>query len=152
MPENRRAVAVALAVALLPAVTSADGDSDDRVASCCAGRVGAYRNYTIQVLASCSRWVQVRYRESISIVDLQKLHDCVEKGLLESRTQLDAALRGLRGKAAREALRAYQLSFESALNGVEPTVEEQAAAYDQRQISLRHLLAHAWTRYELEES
>jgi hypothetical protein len=151
MRENRRALAVALAFALLPVASSADGEPDDPPQPCCSPPVDGYRNFTRQVLARCSRWVHVRYRESVSIVDAEKLHACVEHGLSDSRVQLDAALRVVRRRAAREALRAYQVSFESALAGIEPTVEEGAAAYDQRQISLRHLLAHAWTRYELEE-
>ena len=152
MRENRRAVAVALAFALLPVASFADGEPDERLHPCCGARVHGYRNFTRQVLASCSRWVQVRYRESISIVDADKLNGCIAAGLQESRAQLEAALRNVRRKSAREALRSYQLSFESALAGVEPTRDEPAAAYDQRQSSLRHLLAHAWTRYELEES
>ena len=152
MRQNRRAVAAALACALLPLVSWADGEPDDRPLPCCGARVHGYRNFTRQVLASCSRWVQVRYRESISIVDADKLNGCIASGLHESRILLEAALADVRGKAARDALRSYQLSFETALAGVEPTREEPAAAYDQRQGSLRHLLAHAWTRYELEES
>jgi hypothetical protein len=151
MRENRRAVAVALAFAWLPLVSFADGETDDRLPPCCGARVHGYRNFTRQVLASCSRWVEVRYRESISIVNAEKLSACIATGLQDSRLQLEAALRGVRRKAARDALRSYQLSFESALAGVEPTRDEPAAAYDQRQSSLRHLLAHAWTRYELEE-
>lgn len=152
MREHRRAVAAALAFALLPIVSFADGAPQERQSSCCGPHVHGYRNYTRQVLASCSRWVQVRYRESISIVDGDRLNACIASGLQESRMQLEAALRTVHRKSAREALRAYQLSFESALAGVEPTRDEPAAAYDQRQSSLRHLLAHAWTRYELEES
>lgn len=152
MRETRRAVAVALAFALLPVRSFADGEPDERQATCCGMHVAAYRNYTQQVLASCSRWVHVRYRESISIVNSEKLRGCIEAGMQDSRLQVEAVLRGIRRKSAREALRAYQSTFESALVGIEPTHEEPAAAYDQRQISLRHLLAHAWTRYELEES
>ncbi|HET8747637.1 MAG TPA: hypothetical protein VFM98_18710 [Ramlibacter sp.] len=151
MPENRRAVAVALATALLPLATRSQGEPDDHPARCCAGQVDTYRNYTLQALAGCSRWVEVRYRESISIVDGQKLRGCIDNGTVQSRKLLQTALRGVRRKGAREALRSYQSAFEGALAGVEPTVDEAAAAYDQRQISLRHLLAHAWTRYELEE-
>ena len=151
MRKTRRAVVAALAFAL-PVVAFADGEPDERPHPCCGPRVHGYRNYTRQVLASCSRWVQVRYRESISIVDAEKLNACIANGLRESRAQLEAALADVRGKPARHALRSYQLSFESALAGIEPTREEGAAAYDQRQSSLRHLLAHAWTRYELEES
>jgi hypothetical protein len=114
--------------------------------------VDAYRNFTRQVLASCSRWVDVRYRESISVVNADKLSACISTGLQDSRLQLEAALRGVHKKGARSALQSYQLSFESALAGVEPTRDEPASAYDQRQSSLRHLLAHAWTRFELEES
>jgi hypothetical protein len=151
MRENRRVVAAALACALLPGVSLADGESEERLQSCCGAHVHGYRNFTHQVLASCSRWVEVRYRESISIVNAEKLNACIAGGLRDSRLQLESAVHGVRKKAAREALRSYQLSFESALAGVEPTREEAAAAYDQRQSSLRHLLEHAWTRFELEE-
>ncbi|GAB3647723.1 hypothetical protein [Ramlibacter alkalitolerans] len=152
MRENRRAVAAALALACLPFVSLADEASDGRLQPCCNARVDAYRNFTRQLLANCSRWVEVRYRESISIVNAQKLSGCIATGMQDSRLQLEAALRGVRRKAARSALRSYQISFESALAGVAPTTDEPAAAYDQRQSSLRHQLAHAWTRFELEES
>jgi hypothetical protein len=153
MRENRRALAVAIAVAaFLPVAGLAELVAGDAVQPCCSPRVDAYRNFTRQVLARCSRWVEVRYRESISVVNADRLNACIDAGMRDSRQQLEAAVRGVRRKAAREALRAYQSSFESALAGVEPTQEEAAAAYDQRQISLRHLLAHAWTRYELEET
>jgi hypothetical protein len=151
MRENRRALTVALALAFLPVASSADGEPDAPPQPCCNPRVDSYRNFTRQVLDRCSQWVQVRYRESISIVDVAKLHACIAHGVRDSRAQHDAALRVIRRRAAREALYAYQTSFESALEGVEPTPDEGAAAYDQRQISLHHLLAHAWTRYELEE-
>ena len=151
MRENRRVVAAALALALLPVVSFADSEPDERLQSCCDSRVHGYRNFTRQVLASCSRWVEVRYRESISIVNADKLNACIAGGLRDSRVQLELALHGVRRRAGREALRSYQLSFESALAGVEPTRDEAAAAYDQRQSSLMHLLAHAWTRFELEE-
>jgi hypothetical protein len=152
MRENRRAVAAALALAWLPNFSFAGGEPHERMSSCCGAHVHGYRNFTRQVLASCSRWVEVRYRESISIVDGDRLNACIAAGLQESRQQLETALHTVRRKSAREALRSYQLTFESALAGVEPTRDEPAAAYDQRQSSLRHLLAHAWTRYELEES
>ena len=152
MREQRRAVVAALACALLPRFSFAGGGPHDRIGPCCGPHVHGYRNYTRQVLASCSRWVQVRYRESISIVDGDRLNACIAAGLQESRTQLETALQSVRRAGAREALRNYQFVFESALAGVEPTRDEAAAAYDQRQSSLRHLLAHAWTRYELEES
>ena len=151
MPGNRRAVAVALAFAALPVPSIASNEAGERRDPCCGPRVHGYRNFTRQVLASCSRWVQVRYRESISVVDAGKLDGCIEAGRRESREQLDAALRTIERRKAREALWSYQLSFEAALAGVAPTRDEPAAAYDQRQSSLRHLLAHAWTRYELEE-
>lgn len=150
MHENRRTVAVALACALLPPTSFADGQ-DEALKPCCGRRVDGYRNFTQQVLARCSHWVRVRYRDSVSIVNAEKLRSCIDGGLRNSRTELDAALDGVHRKKAREALRAYQAVFESALTGIAPTLDEAAAAYDQRQISLRHLLAHAWTRYELEE-
>lgn len=152
MQENRRAVMAALACALLPFSSFAGGEAAERIHPCCAVQVHGYRNFTRQVLAACSRWVEVRYRESISIVDADKLDACIATGRRDSRVQFETALQGVRRKNAREALRLYQLSFESALAGVEPTRDEPAAAYDQRQSSLRHLLAHAWTRFELEES
>jgi hypothetical protein len=152
MRENRRALAVAIAFAFLPGVGFASAPADDALQPCCSPRVDGYRNFTRQVLAKCSRWVEVRYRESISIVDADRLDACIVAGTRDSRAQLEAALRTVRRTAARQALRAYQSSFENALTGVEPTPAEPAAAYDQRQIALRHLLAHAWTRYELEET
>jgi len=152
MREDRRAVTAALALALLPAFSIAGSAPSGGPSPCCGPHVHAYRNFTRQVLASCSRWVQVRYRESISIVDGERLEACIAAGRQESRIQPEAALRSVQKTAAREALRSYQLVFENALAGIEPTRAEPAAAYDQRQSSLRHLLAHAWTRYELEES
>lgn len=152
MRENsRRTVAVALACAFLPLAGRADGMAEEDRKPCCAQAVDSYRNYTRQVLANCSRWVEVRYRLSISVVDSTRLQGCIAAGTRDSRERLATALRDVPRRPAREALRAYQATFESALTGVEPTVDEPPAAYDQRQISLRHLLAHAWTRYELEE-
>ena len=71
-----------------------------------------------------------------------------------------AILRGMRWVGAAVFLLALLLAWllptrrihrMAALAGVEPSLEEPVAAYEQRQSSLRHSLAHAWTRYELAE-
>jgi len=151
MREGRRALVIVVACAFVPRLAFAGGEPEDSQVPCCGGRIDGYRNHTMQTLAHCSRAVRVQYRESISIVDADKLRGCITTGMRDSRSELETALHSVRRKLAREALRGYQASFENALTGIEPTHEEAAAAYDQRQISLRHLLAHAWTRYELEE-
>ena len=150
MPENRRAAAIALAFAFLPAPGRADGAADD-LPVCCNVMVDSYRNYTRQALDRCRRSVRLRPRESVETDDSAKLRNCIAAGARESRARLTPALRALRTREAREALRHYHDIFENALAGVEPTLEEPVAAYEQRQSSLRHSLAHAWTRFELEE-
>jgi len=150
MPRNRRAAAIALLVAFLPATSRGDA-APPEVPACCGGKVDTYRNYTRQALDSCRRAVQLRPRESVEAEDITKLRACIAGGTRESRNRLDAALRALRSKQARDALRRYQDVFEASLGGVEPTLDEPVAAYEQRQSSLRHSLAHAWTRYELAE-
>ena len=150
MPENRRAAAIAVALAFLPATGIADGRPDD-LPVCCLPRVDSFRNFTRQALDRCNRLVRLRPRESVATDDAGKLRNCIAAGTRDSRTRLDAALRSLPGKPARDALKYYPGIFETALAGVEPTPDEPVAAYEQRQSSLRHSLAHAWTRFELVE-
>jgi hypothetical protein len=156
MPDKRHAAAIALAFALLPAAGSADradsGDSAaDDAAACCGARIVSYRNYTQQVIASCRRTVRLRPRESVATEDPHKLRNCIASGTRDSRERLESVLRALRHRPARDALKHYQDMVETALAGIEPTPDEPTAAYEQRQSSLRHWVAHAWQRFELRE-
>lgn len=146
---NRRALAIAIAATLLPAL--AQGDAPDDAPFCCGAPVDTYRNVTRRTLARCRAGVRLRPRESVSAGDLSKLRGCIAAGLRETRLRLEKALPGVRHAPARTALRAYQAIFESALTGVEPTPDEPVAAYEQRQSSLRHAMAHAWARFEVAE-
>jgi hypothetical protein len=147
--KKRRALTIALAAAFVPAF--AQGDAPDDAPFCCGAPVDSYRNLTRQTLARCQRGVRLRPRESVNATDLAKLRGCIAAGTRETRLRLERALPVVRQPPARIALRAYQAMFESALAGVEPTLDEPVAAYEQRQSSLRHAMAHAWARFEVAE-
>lgn len=151
MHENkRRALAVAIAAVFLPAFAQGDAAPDDGPI-CCSAPVDSYRNFTRQALARCQRGVRLRPRESVSAHDLSNLRACIAAATRDTRLRLEQALPSVRHGPARAALRAYQAIYESALAGVEPTPAEPVAAYEQRQSSLRHAMAHAWSRFEVAE-
>lgn len=146
---KRRALAIVILATLLPAF--AQGDAPEDAPFCCGAPVDTYRNVTRRTLARCRSGVRLRPRESVSAGDQAKLRACIAAGMRETRMRLEKALASLRQAPARTALRAYQAIFESALTGLEPTPDEPVAAYEQRQSSLRHAMAHAWARFELAE-
>lgn len=150
MRANRRAFAAALAVALFPSAAFTDGDPDEPPHQ--GGRVDGYRNFTQQALAVCGSLIRVKPRDTSPVqADMVRLRDCITIRLHEGRLLFESSMRGLRKKSVREALKAYHGVFETALNALMPVPDELPAAYEQRQTSMRHVLAHAWTRFELEE-
>lgn len=151
MPDNqRRALAIAVAAFFVPAFAQGDAAPRDAPA-CCGTSVDSYRNLTRQALARCQRGVRLRPRESVRTEDETKLRACIAAAIRDTRLRLAEALPGVRQPSARTALRAYQSISESALAGVAPLRDEPVAAYEQRQSSLRHAMAHAWARFEVAE-
>jgi hypothetical protein len=151
MHENkRRALAIAVAGFFLPAFSQGDAAPEDGPA-CCGTGVDGYRNLTRKALARCQRGVRLRPRESVTTEDRAKLRACITAAIHETRLRLAQALPEVPQPPARMALRAYQAIYESAVAGVEPTRDEPVAAYEQRQSSLRHAMAHAWARFEVAE-
>ena len=150
MRANRRTFATALAVALFPPAAFTDGDPDEPPHP--GAKVDGYRNFTQQALGICSSLIHVKPRETTPVhADLVRLRDCITTRLHEGRLLFESSMRGLRKKSVREALKDYHGVFETALNALMPVPDELPAAYEQRQTSMRHVLAHAWTRFELEE-
>jgi hypothetical protein len=111
-------------------------------------QVDYYRNVTQQELVSCGESVQASLKRKAS---WDREGNCIVIGQQLCRTDFEAALRELRKPAARAALRAYHYAFVTALNGIAPQKNEPRDGYERRQQELQHLLAHAWTRFELAE-
>ncbi len=112
--------------------------------------VDDYRNLTQQELASCGASIQAALKQTLWLDRSEP--GCIAIGQRVCRTDFEEALQVLRKPDAREALRAYHHAFMTALDGIAPREGEPApACYERRQRELKHLMAHAWTRFELAE-
>jgi hypothetical protein len=132
-------------------------------ASCVAAQPGArlariarpldaYRHDTQQALIACSDAVvegRMRVRASMQT---RASRDCILKASAETTASFEAALRPLASTAAVQALHDYHAAFLLALGGILPQDSEGIDAYEQRQDTLFHRLAHAWSRVELTEA
>lgn len=137
--------ALAAIVLLAPAVA---GDLSPH-AFVTASPVDTYRHLTQQEVVACGdavhrAWSQSRFAE-------EGERGCIAAGRHVCHATFAAALRAVRKPDAREALKAYHSAFVAALDGVAPLRGEARDGYERRQQWLSHVMAHAWTRFELAE-
>ena len=114
-----------------------------------ASPIDTYRSLTQQEVVACGEAVHRAWTQS-------RTADAGDRGCIAAARHVchatfDAALRVVRKPDAREALQAYHFAFVTALDGIAPLKGEARDGYERRQRWLSHVMAHAWTRFELAE-
>lgn len=80
----------------------------------------------------------------------QDVSTCIEKSERSARERLAAALTTVPGDEGKKALKAYHVTYVTALRGIDPGPGERQLSYDKRQQSLREKMTAAWAAFELE--
>jgi hypothetical protein len=76
---------------------------------------------------------------------------CIEDGKKDAKQNLESALKSLKKPKAKEALKSYHVAFVTAIDGINPGMDERKISYEQRQQSLDGKLTEAWARFEVEQ-
>lgn len=109
-----------------------------------------YRTVTQVLLARCSLMHRVIADGLVSASDERGNYaDCISKGVIESKATLQPALATLKTESAKEALKAYHVAFITALEGINPGLDERRISYEQRQQALSDKVTEAWTRFDI---
>jgi len=118
-----------------------------------AGPVVEYRSATQYALLTCSASLRLHLlQERLGPRDEHgDYRACVMREKAETRRQLDVAMRTLKRTAAREALKTYHVAFATAMDGIDPGINERKVDYERRQLELKGSVAQAWARFELEQ-
>jgi len=111
-----------------------------------------YRSTTQHALLACGSPFSSRKGWMGEANALRDYRSCVLRARVAVAVKFDAAIRTLAAGECVAALRRYDVAFGKALLGIEPQPDENALAYEQRQVFLFHNLAHAWGRFEVAES
>ena len=83
-------------------------------------------------------------------VAMAQLSKCVGQGKSAAGKNLNAALRTVKKPAAQAALKAYHVTFVTALEGVRPGLNERKISYEERQQRFDDQLNAAWAKFEVE--
>lgn len=76
---------------------------------------------------------------------------CIQEGTSQAKGLYPAALKTVKKNSAREALKEHYITALSAINGVNPLLDERLGAYRHRQQLNKTKLDERWTRFEVEQ-
>lgn len=76
---------------------------------------------------------------------------CIATSKKEGKANLDRAMKTVKKPAAKEALKAYHVTYISALDGIPAGDNEIRLQYNARQQALETRMREAWTRFEIEQ-
>ena len=76
---------------------------------------------------------------------------CIERGKATAKQNLAKTLRAVKKTKAQEALKSFQVSLVTALDGIRPGIDERKINYEQRQQALEGKITEAWARFEVEQ-
>ncbi|GAB3665598.1 hypothetical protein [Ramlibacter alkalitolerans] len=116
-------------------------------AGAAASSVSEYRNATRRALAECGKADagEARTRELV----VKERRACIRRAQKEAGEKFSSALQSVENPSGKSALFRYREVFNEAIAGAQRLGQEPTAAYEQRQMSSRHALCHAWSKFEL---
>ncbi len=115
--------------------------------------IDAYQGDTQYALLICStsfKLSQLEISNNTTPSDSANYSKCITDNKAITKTRLNKAIATLKTQTQKSALKNYHVAFMTALEGIQPGIDERVISYQQRQQSLNDKVNEAWARFEVE--